>query len=462
MENRNRTIIIISLSTLAIILICGAAFAAYQIFFDRAEPTESPAAAYTQAAQTIVAQMTQAAGSTAVAQLTQIAGGAQPNQTVAPSLTAPPTQVPPTFVIPPTATFWAPPTATFWYPPTATSTIYVPPVVTQPPSVPCNRATFIRDVTIPDGTVLPPNTNFTKIWRVRNDGSCTWTVGYSLVFSTGTPMTANTVQPMPVTVPPGGQVDLAVDMRSPGTPATYQGNWLLRSSNGSIFGVGSSGNQALFVRIRVTAPPKPNPNYAYDFSANYCSAQWRTGAGNISCTMPTNDSRGSVAFLTAPDLENRTENEPGLWTRPNQSGDGFISGQYPAYQVKPGDRFVAELSCKSTSPSCDVTFRLDYLLSNGASGNLGAWREVNDRKTRIVDVSLDSIVGQNVQFILRMQNNANVSQANGIWFLPSIRNSPPTQQPLPPTVTPTATSQPPTPTFPPDENPPTATIPSYP
>jgi hypothetical protein len=435
MDVRERNILIAALSVFAVILICGASFAAYQIFFGPPEPTQEPAAAYTQAAQTIIARVTLDAGSTAVAQLTQTASAVQPGPAL-PSPTGLPTVAPgtpvyPTYVIPPTATF--PPL------PSATSTIFLPPVFTQPPVIPCNRATFISDVTIPDGTILPPNTNFTKIWRVRNDGTCFWDSSYALVFSTGTPMTNLTYISLPTTVPPGSYTDLAVEMRSPGAAGTYQGNWFLRSPRGEVFGVGSSGKNPLFVRIKVQAPPKPNPSYAYDFSANYCSAQWRTGSGVIGCTNPSTSSSGSVTFLTAPDLETRTENEPGLWTRPNQSNDGFISGQYPQYQVKVGDHFIAELSCKYGYSGCDVTFRLDYLLSNGTSGNLGAWREVYDNHTNIVDVNLSSIVGQNVQFILRMQNNGSASQANGIWFLPSIRNYPPTPTSLPPTVTPTQT-----------------------
>jgi hypothetical protein len=36
-------------------------------------------------------------------------------------------------------------------------------------------AAFVADVTIPDNTVMAPNQPFTKTWRLRNDGTCTWT-----------------------------------------------------------------------------------------------------------------------------------------------------------------------------------------------------------------------------------------------------------------------------------------------
>ena len=455
MKDGGRTVIIISLSAFALLLICGASFAAYQLFFNQPEPTPSAGMLYTQAAKTFVAQMTLDAGANAVVQLTQNAQSTNaasglPSNTPAPTF-ATVTQAAPTFVAPPTATPW-------WVYPTSTSNIVYPPTATQPPVVPCNRATFITDVTIPDGTVLPANTNFTKIWRVRNDGACFWDSSYALIFTTGTPMTSNTTVLVPVTVAPGQTVDLGVGMRSPGSPGTYQSNWMFRSPRGEIFGVGSSGTNTLFARIKVQASPNPDPQYAYDFAANYCNAQWRSEVGTIGCTTPATDSRGSVVYTTSPDLETRNENEPGLWVRPNQAANGYILGQYPPYQVKAGDRFVTEISCQEGSTNCDITFRVDYILPNGTAGNLGAWREVYDDRTNVVDISLSGLVGQSVQFVLRMQNNGKVSQANGIWFLPSIRNTPPTKTPLPPTVTATATQ---TPTVTPTLTP-TNTQPPYP
>ena len=40
-----------------------------------------------------------------------------------------------------------------------------------------DKPVFVADVTIPDNTVIAPGTTFTKTWRVRNDGNCTWGPG---------------------------------------------------------------------------------------------------------------------------------------------------------------------------------------------------------------------------------------------------------------------------------------------
>ncbi|MEI6291880.1 MAG: NBR1-Ig-like domain-containing protein, partial [Chloroflexota bacterium] len=52
-------------------------------------------------------------------------------------------------------------------------------------ALPCNRAQFINDVTIPDDTNMKVNKSFTKVWRLQNTGSCPWTSGYLLVFDHG-------------------------------------------------------------------------------------------------------------------------------------------------------------------------------------------------------------------------------------------------------------------------------------
>ncbi len=80
-------------------------------------------------------------------------------------------------------------------PPPATNTaVTLPtaaPVATITPQIPptavCDQATFVNDVTIPDGTSVTPGSSFKKTWRLRNSGSCQWS-GYTLVFDSGESM----------------------------------------------------------------------------------------------------------------------------------------------------------------------------------------------------------------------------------------------------------------------------------
>ena len=125
---------------------------------------------------------------------------------------------------PPPATTEAPPDA----PPTDTPTPTNTPTITPTPTddVPCNRASFVKDVTVPDGKEYAPNTNFTKTWRLKNTGSCNWNNDYDLVFSSGDKMNGGDVVDITIgSVAPGDTVDISVDLKSPGSTGSYKGNW---------------------------------------------------------------------------------------------------------------------------------------------------------------------------------------------------------------------------------------------
>src|SRR5687768_151168 len=61
-----------------------------------------------------------------------------------------------------------------------TPTRVIPSSTVAVPASTCDLARFIKDVSIPDGTVFAPGASFTKTWRMRNEGTCTWS-GYTLV-----------------------------------------------------------------------------------------------------------------------------------------------------------------------------------------------------------------------------------------------------------------------------------------
>lgn len=138
-----------------------------------------------------------------------------------------------------------------------TPTPTVTPTITPPP-LPCYRAEFVADVTYPDDTQVPPGASFTKVWRLRNAGSCPWTPATLLVFDRGDPMGAPTETAFTdVDVPPGATVDVAVDLTAPSAPGTYQGFFKLRAPDGTVFALGADGQTAFWVRIRVPEPTTP-------------------------------------------------------------------------------------------------------------------------------------------------------------------------------------------------------------
>jgi hypothetical protein len=140
-------------------------------------------------------------------------------------------------------------------PPTATL-----PSPTPAPTAGCtDLAQFVTDVTIPDGTVLGTGVSFTKTWRLKNAGTCTWTPDYALVFFTGDQMNAPAVIAFAATVAPGTTVDVSTKMTAPASNGTYRGDWKLRNSGGILFGVGSDGTASFWVKIKVGPTPTPTP-----------------------------------------------------------------------------------------------------------------------------------------------------------------------------------------------------------
>ena len=129
-----------------------------------------------------------------------------------------------------------PPTSTLNFP---TSTLAVSNTsavsTTPPPTQNCDVAQFIDDVTIPDGTVLDPNEDFTKTWRLKNVGTCTWTSSYAVVFSSGDSMNGPVTQALIGNVNPGQTVDISVELTAPAAGGSYKGFWKLRNAAGVHF-----------------------------------------------------------------------------------------------------------------------------------------------------------------------------------------------------------------------------------
>lgn len=131
----------------------------------------------------------------------------------------------------------------------------------------CDVAGFVADVTIPDGTELKPGAKFTKTWRLKNDGTCTWTSDYEIYYYSGNKMGGPDSQRMiSIPVPPGTLIEVSVDLIAPEEGGKYTGNWALKNAAGVHFGIGPYKNP-VYVKINVKdpqatsteAPPPPDP-----------------------------------------------------------------------------------------------------------------------------------------------------------------------------------------------------------
>jgi len=137
-------------------------------------------------------------------------------------------------------------------PPTPTPTSTKPPTTSTVPPSSCDKAQFISDVTVPDGTTFAPGAAFNKTWRLKNVGSCTWTTSYQLFFYSGEKMGGPDTLTFPQSVAPGQTVDLTVSLTAPNSPGSYRGYWMFKNASGALFGIGSQANKPWWVDIRVS------------------------------------------------------------------------------------------------------------------------------------------------------------------------------------------------------------------
>ena len=291
----------------------------------------------------------------------------------------------------------------------------------SPTPLMCNRATFIRDVTIEDGTLLSPRSSFLKVWQVKNTGGCTWTQNYALAFSHGDLMSGDRLIPLQEIVPPGDFTNVGVQLVAPRQGGSYRGYWHFRDDRGVPFGLGNDAEALLWVDIQVI---EIESYYPYSFATDICLADWESSTRDLRCPGEENDQEGFVILLENPALENRNENEPALWVHPDEVSDGTIEGTYPRIRIEAGAHFRTWVGCLKGYPNCDLTFYLDAITSSGRYIPLGQWHEVYEGLVKEVDIDLSRFEGELVQLILGAKvNNRDFNDSHGFWFVPRIEIS---------------------------------------
>jgi len=107
---------------------------------------------------------------------------------------------------------------------------------------------FVSDVTIQDGTQMPINSRFSKIWKIRNEGVTAWPENTCLAYVGGDQLAkVDTVLVGPISS--GVEVDITIDMVAPPKQGRYVGYWRLQI-DGIRFG------QRVWVDISVTESPE--------------------------------------------------------------------------------------------------------------------------------------------------------------------------------------------------------------
>lgn len=193
-----------------------------------------------------------------------------------------------------------------------------------------DQAAYVADVTIPDDTIVDPGAGFVKTWRVRNEGDCTWTPDYSLVFVGGNQMSGSTAVQIPQTVAPGAEVDLSVSLVAPSSFGTHRGEWLLQNAAGELFG--SGGDFPFYVQIVVedtgTIVPTTVPQEPIISGATVTGIIWEDHCSILSNGSPSAEciSNGVGGYRANGILDSGEQPIPGVEVK-------LSAGECPGSQV---------------------------------------------------------------------------------------------------------------------------------
>jgi hypothetical protein len=342
---------------------------------------------------------------TSVAQTVQVRQTQGAFETMVATLTAQPTQALGTEDLTPTVT-------------TPTN----PSITPTPIPTPCDWASLVEDVSIPDGTLMVPGQSFMKTWRLKNIGTCTWTPDYSIVFIEGSSLSAPASMYINETVYPQDTIDISVSMIAPNAAGSYTSNWLLKNSTGNTFGLGSSGQAYFWAKITVNQQATLDASNPLDFAHNVCAAVWNSSAGALPCPGSGSDfTNGSITVQNSPKLEGGyQEDETAIIMIPANGSNGYITGRFPAITIQNGDHLKSLIGCLDKSPNCNVLFQLSYVANGGPITALGGWNEVSEGSFTNIDIDLSSLTGKSIEFIFTVQNNGTSTDDRAFWVAPHV------------------------------------------
>lgn len=125
-----------------------------------------------------------------------------------------------------------------------------------------DQAAFVADVTIPDNTVIQAGTKFTKTWRLRNVGTCTWSQRYILqIYGKSSGIEADWVA-LHESVEPQQTVDISTELPAPLFEGIARWEGVLKNEFGDSFGLGSEPYTDMFGKpfwVQIIVAPATSP-----------------------------------------------------------------------------------------------------------------------------------------------------------------------------------------------------------
>jgi hypothetical protein len=281
-------------------------------------------------------------------------------------------------------------------------------------NAPCLQAELLQDITIPSGQIIRPGVAFSKIWRIRNSGSCLWPADTRMAPISGN-LWIGTSPGVGKNIKPGESGDFVVNLNAPATTGDYTGGWQLNLSDTVL--LGPKGGGAFNVRIRVA--PAPPGSILWDFPTNVCNAIWENNnCAILPCPGKVGSNAGFALSVSPATMENNIAYSPVLWTQPFARANGQITGTFAAFYVEPGDKLRSEVGCLFGYTSCHVRFELYAQYLNQSPILIAAAEEKYDNSTVVLVNDYNLITGSPgyVGFYFRVINLGDSGQAQGGWF----------------------------------------------
>lgn len=280
----------------------------------------------------------------------------------------------------------------------------------------CNNFTFLADVTIPDGTMIPPGSPFRKIWAIKNTGTCAWNTDYAIVTFSGDSLSGKTEFPLlkEGLVNPGEMAVVAVDMVAPLDARKYTSYWRLRTPGGQVFGAGPGADKSLYAQIEV--------GDQYYFGLNQCSAVWENNNGMMYCPGQKDSPDGSFYLQDKPQLENGLYGLVSMVMVPPAMQDGRISAKFSPLIVPRDSYFRTVISCAFGRKQCNAHAYVTYSVNQGPEQMLAESNEIFDGFTNDVGVKLKDLglADQSVSFKFVVETNGGPEDDVILWQNPRI------------------------------------------
>ncbi len=266
-------------------------------------------------------------------------------------------------------------------------------------------AQYVADVTIPDNTVLNPGQAFTKTWRLKNSGSCTWVGSYQFAFVADNQLGGPASVAINGNVTPGSLYDVSVNFVAPSTPGTYKSSWRMKNATGQLFG------SSPFVQIVVASPTATFTNTAAA-TATFTPTATLTLPPPVALGSSANDYNGnwfnndvSTGGITQIQIApvSATQINIHAWGRCHPAdcdwgvGAGTVAGTTITinnFPSAPSQVITLSIPAAGALHVVNGTFNYDFHIGPLATDWVGNWVNLNTSTNNITHIVITSSGGQ--------------------------------------------------------------------